>query len=212
MEISTTVTVLSTLSSLLGLALLGFWAFRQFYIDEFRQNVFRLRDELFDYARVGNIAFDHPAYITLRSLMNGYIRFSERISLIHFLCVSLMTHLTNHEYPNKFSAEWERTTAPLDEETKAKLEEFRQRASLQLFHYLFISSFVKKAVVIAIGITFLLIAALLKGRVVIAYLKKKLARPNGVDALAYDYTTQHSARVRESLDVFDTSAVAFGRV
>ncbi|PYS46322.1 MAG: hypothetical protein DMF68_19490 [Acidobacteria bacterium] len=143
--------------------------------------------------------------------MNGYIRFSERISLVHFLFVSLLTRFTNRDYPNKFSAEWERAIVSLDEGTKEKLEEFRNRASLELFHYLFISSYVKKAIAIVIGITLLLIAALLKGRVVIAYLKKKLARPNGVDTLAYDYTTQHSAQVRESIDVFNTNAVAFGR-
>ncbi len=39
-------------------------------LDCFRQNMFSVRDELFDYAAAGNISFDNPAYILLRLQMN----------------------------------------------------------------------------------------------------------------------------------------------
>lgn len=212
MEINTTVTILSTLSSLLGLTYLAFWAFKQFRIDEFRQNVFRLRDELFDYARAGNIAFDHPAYTMLRSLMNGYIRFSDRISLVHFIWLALLTRFTNRNFSNRFGVEWNKAIASLDEETKAKLEQFQERASMELFHYLFISSYIKKAIVLIMAIIPLLLTALLKGKVVVAFLKRKLDKSHqDLDALAYNYTKEHSAPVRESIAMLNTSAIAYGK-
>jgi hypothetical protein len=43
-------------------------------LDRFRQDVFGLRDELWDFAASGQISFDDPAYRLLRQLMNGFIR------------------------------------------------------------------------------------------------------------------------------------------
>ena len=49
-------------------------------LDCFRQQIFEVRDELFDYAASGRIAFSHPAYRLLRQSMNGFIRYGHKVS------------------------------------------------------------------------------------------------------------------------------------
>ncbi len=43
-------------------------------LDETRQRLFALRDDLFDYAQKGNIEFSNPAYCMVRSHLNRLIR------------------------------------------------------------------------------------------------------------------------------------------
>lgn len=70
-----------------------FWVifYRQYRIDEFRQRVFALRDELFDYAADGAIEFENPAYVKLRRSMNGAIRFAESLTLWQILIYYVFT-------------------------------------------------------------------------------------------------------------------------
>jgi hypothetical protein len=49
--------------------------------ERYRQTLFEVRDELFDFARDGGIDFSDPAYIALRSHINSMIRFSHLISV-----------------------------------------------------------------------------------------------------------------------------------
>lgn len=48
----------------------------------FREDLFTIRDELFDYMRQQGLSFDLPAYGRMRYLINGLIRFSERIQFV----------------------------------------------------------------------------------------------------------------------------------
>jgi hypothetical protein len=57
--------------------------------ERLRQNLFDLRDELFDFARSGEITFQEPAYVLLRGRINSMIRFSHRLGvtrLFTFIC------------------------------------------------------------------------------------------------------------------------------
>lgn len=47
----------------------------------YRQKLFEVRDQLFDFARSGQIDFTDPAYVALRSYINSMIRFSNAISV-----------------------------------------------------------------------------------------------------------------------------------
>jgi len=49
--------------------------------ERYRQKLFEVRDELFDYARSGGIDFKDPAYVAVRSFVNSLMRFSHRISV-----------------------------------------------------------------------------------------------------------------------------------
>ncbi|MBM3329157.1 MAG: hypothetical protein FJY67_06765 [Calditrichaeota bacterium] len=78
------------LFSLLGLGLVWHLFVKELQRDAFRQRVFALRDELFDYIASENLGFDHPAYIHFRTLFNGAIRFSNRIRLFDLLVLRLL--------------------------------------------------------------------------------------------------------------------------
>jgi len=77
-----TETVIATFVSLAGLWVLVFWLYRDYRVDLFRQELFQVRDELFDFAAQGQIPFDHPAYVGLREVFNGYIRFAHRVGIL----------------------------------------------------------------------------------------------------------------------------------
>jgi|SRR5882672_2427141 len=80
-EMTLGLTAVGTTLSLIGLWALFHWLYRDYRVDLFRQRMFALRDELFDMAASGRIAFDNPAYGKLRDMLNGYIRFAHRVSL-----------------------------------------------------------------------------------------------------------------------------------
>ncbi len=65
------------------------WLWRRSCQERLRQDLFDVRDELFDYARSGKIDFSDDAYVMLRSSINSMIRFSHLISatrLFVFIC------------------------------------------------------------------------------------------------------------------------------
>src|SRR6185437_15030162 len=76
---------------LVWITIFVFW--RNYRIDKFRDDLFALRNELFDYAAKGGISFDEPAYGILRNTMNGLLRYAERISFTHTLLVSVTQRL-----------------------------------------------------------------------------------------------------------------------
>jgi hypothetical protein len=188
--------------ALLGLAWLAFWLFKKLRIDEFRQEVFYVRDELFDFAADGNIDFNHPAYVTLRSMMNGYIRFSHRLSIFHLLAMVCTTVATNREYlPTLFNDKWEHVIADLDDDKKARMTEFRDRATNKLFTYLVLSSYSKRAFVFLTGIG---------AWVFLQFLKRKKASED-FGEFVFEYSTHHSAALRDSLDSLNADAYDYGR-
>lgn len=71
---------LMSIFSLAALAAFLLFPYNSYRVEKVRQRAFALRDELFDEVRNGNIQFDSPAYSATRSLLNGLIRFSHRIS------------------------------------------------------------------------------------------------------------------------------------
>lgn len=50
-----------------------------------RQKLFKIRDELFDFAAQGNISFDNDYYIKTRENLNGFIRFAHAMTWISLL-------------------------------------------------------------------------------------------------------------------------------
>lgn len=71
--------------SICALVYLGWWVYPLYRIDLFRQEIFSLRDELFDLAADGQIGFDNPAYLKLRRLMNKTARFGHRATMPQLL-------------------------------------------------------------------------------------------------------------------------------
>lgn len=62
-----------------------FGPWNQFVVDLVRQNLFEIRDEVFDRAARGDLAFNDRAYIEVRFRLNAMIRYCESHSLINLL-------------------------------------------------------------------------------------------------------------------------------
>ena len=133
------VIVQSTLTLIL-LAFIMFVWWPEQRVDLFRQQMFALRDELFDFAMGGNIGFDDPAYLRLRDLMNGFIRYAHNVTPYRTLMSFLRWKYTAGEPVSEWSVLWEQALKEvLDQDTKAKLQEFHSRASLLVVGQLVLS-------------------------------------------------------------------------
>jgi hypothetical protein len=79
---------------LFALWFLYFFCWREHRIDAYRQRLFGVRDDLFDFAASGGIKFDDPAYTTLRDLSNGLIRFAHRLTFTRVWSIVLFGNLS----------------------------------------------------------------------------------------------------------------------
>jgi hypothetical protein len=79
----------------LCLSLLGLiWLWSQWQkvsLDECRDNLFDLRQEVRTYFLQRGLPLDHPLYSNLRDLINGYIRFTESLNLL--VLIRLLFHM-----------------------------------------------------------------------------------------------------------------------
>lgn len=96
---------LSSILSLIAIAAFLLGPYNTLRVDRLRQQVFALRDELFDRARKGEIRFDSAAYMATRTLLNGMIRFSHRISFSRlFAFRMLMTERAKDGAPDDLAS------------------------------------------------------------------------------------------------------------
>lgn len=85
--------VVQAADALQAIAMLGFliWflfgPWKRFVIDLVRQNLFEIRDEVFDYAARGNLDFDSEVYQLTRAKLNSMIRFCEGFSFLNLALV-----------------------------------------------------------------------------------------------------------------------------
>jgi hypothetical protein len=80
---------LPALISLAMIWILIAWLYRDYRVDLFRARLFAIRGELFDLAASGAVPFNNPAYYTLRTMLNGFIRFGDRVSVPWAIAVSM---------------------------------------------------------------------------------------------------------------------------
>jgi hypothetical protein len=93
-------------------------------IDHFRQDLFALRRELFLMMADGKIEPTHPAYVRLRSTMNGLLRFAERVSLVRVT----LTMMSLRPLPRRKTQDLIETCE--DDEVRAKLEEINSNVGV----------------------------------------------------------------------------------
>src|SRR6266852_4021697 len=107
--------------------LLSLWP--SYRLDSFRQKMFALRDELFDYAADGHIGFNEPAYRLLRQLMNGFIRYAHQLTFYRLCLAFLMWHFTEKDRTLHWTESWSSAIGSTrDENVKHKLNEFYSRS------------------------------------------------------------------------------------
>lgn len=122
--------ILESISMLIVFALLIFWLIPNYRLDRFRQQVFCLRDELFDYALAGNIGFNHPAYRLLRQSANGFIRYAHRLTFYRVVTTVFFWKVMGHEPELVWTRRWTASIASLDDRTRADLVKFHERLSV----------------------------------------------------------------------------------
>ena len=78
------------------------YMYRRTKVDRFREDIFTLRDETFDYMWKHDLPYSHPAYLLTRSALNGTIRFSGYWSLPVFAMMLYYASRTppSHEVTN----------------------------------------------------------------------------------------------------------------
>jgi hypothetical protein len=120
-----------------------YWLYRDYALDLFRQRMFALRDDLFDFAADGNLAFDHPAYTTLRTTMNGYVRFGHRLRIfdVFLMYVFLPKRILKDLGKRSFEKKYEASVLKLDKETRKNIDLFRFRMQEIVILYLLKTSF-----------------------------------------------------------------------
>lgn len=99
-------------------------------VDAFRQQLFAVRDEMFDYAASGKIAFNDPAYRLLRQLMNGFIRYAHQLTFFRVCLTVVSFWALREELDRTWSTKWELALDNIrDEKAKADLKNFHSRTS-----------------------------------------------------------------------------------
>jgi hypothetical protein len=138
MNNETVYNAMTSIPALVGILYLFSWEYRKYRTDLFREEMFILRDQLFDEAARGLIYFDHPAYGMLRSTMNGFIRFAHRpmalTAMFSAAAIKEYEKVSKTSFEKRLNQELEN----LPEEARQRLLHYKQRMDrLAAVHLLF---------------------------------------------------------------------------
>jgi len=137
------VIALEALSTIISLAVLWVyvcWIYRGFRDDLLRQDLFDLRDRLFDLAVAKEIEFNHPAYGLLRSTINGFMLAADRMSLTSLVMFSVAGGAELREAQSSYAQRWDAALGSLPDGTKAKLAKIRDRLNDRLIMHVVATS------------------------------------------------------------------------
>jgi len=110
-----------SISALALLLLMRF--FRDYRLDKVRDDMFTLRDRLFDYAAENDL-LQHPAYRRLREIMNAMIRFAHKISVTRLLLSMFLDRFVPETERRRPFDEWLKTLNDLPQHHQEKLINF----------------------------------------------------------------------------------------
>jgi hypothetical protein len=108
-----------------GCWFLWFYLIKEYRVSNFRESLFSLRDELFQFAADGHLTFDDPAYVELRSLINGMLRFAHRVTFLS-LITSVRSLSADDPDQNPY-LRWKDAVDHLAPDTKARVESIHNR-------------------------------------------------------------------------------------
>jgi hypothetical protein len=104
---------------------LWFYFVKEYRVAAFRERLFSVRDQLFDFAANGQVSFDDPAYLELRALINGMLQFAHRVSFLTLLS-SARSPSSIPESSNPYQR-WKDSLIDLPPETKERLEQIHNQ-------------------------------------------------------------------------------------
>jgi hypothetical protein len=127
------------LTALITVVLLRWWATAR--LDAFRQDLFIVRDKLFDYAQEGKIGFDDPAYRLLRQLFNGMIRYAHQLTFFRVCITMFQIKVLAQAFEPEWSAKWNAALGQVKNPTvRADLNAFHDRSMARAAHHLVFGS------------------------------------------------------------------------
>ena len=140
MTVSLFVNEMVGIFSLLSLWFLYSFAYRDYRRDVYRQRLFEVRNALFDMAGKGEISFNEPAYQTLRTTINGFIRFAHRMQFGEFVVFIALEETAREPSPDLFTERWQAQTASLPRDLTQKLDALRVRVHMLALEELVLTS------------------------------------------------------------------------
>jgi hypothetical protein len=131
----------------LGISVIAFVAVFQYVfvptlLDGFRDRLFELRRELFTIMMSGRIAPTDVAYVSLRRLLNGCIRFAGRLTFVRgFIGPALALSIMNRKSLRRAEAEHVRALGAIeDAELRNELKKLYDRTGTAIFAHVVLSS------------------------------------------------------------------------
>ncbi len=126
----------------------AFWHFgwKVFALEQFRQNLLSIRCDLFELAAKGEhgLTFTLPVYVELRRFLNGRIRFAHRISFAHIITAMVLSRLPGVNLSKVLKSFKTRSDVLIalveDKELQKKLQKIDQRAGIEVFKYVALTS------------------------------------------------------------------------
>ena len=110
--------------------------FRNYRSDRLREDLFSLRDQLFDFAYAEGL-FAHPGYRQLRNVMNGMIRFAHKLSFSRLVfSVILERMLVPQSQRVNPPKRWLKSLEDLPEGQRAQILEFHRRMVLIIWRFM----------------------------------------------------------------------------
>lgn len=136
---------------LLGIISIALWflyfnLYQQYKVDKTRQELFAIRDEMFDFAAANNISFSHPAYIILRHTMNGMIRVAHKINWYSVIIIVLFT--PREIGTRDFSEQFKKAQSDVDLATRKKLNDYLERMNRTITIHIIKSSILLRAILL----------------------------------------------------------------
>ncbi len=117
--------VLNCLVSLGILAFIWFHLFARLRRDNFRSEIRKIRDGLFDFMWENGYSFDTPAYSETRQMLNGILRLSNKLTPVSFLVSIIFVAMQETQ---SIEPQLDEDDDGLDKVTDSKLKNELQRA------------------------------------------------------------------------------------
>ncbi len=146
-------TALETIAAAMLCSFVFFRLLPIYRVDVFRQSMFALRDELFDYALAGKISFNDPAYVLLRTLMNGFIRYGHQLTSFRVLMSNVLRKINGGTPHLKWNERWENATGKVDAlEVREQMLSFHNRTVWLVAKHLILGSPTLMVAMIVVGL------------------------------------------------------------
>ena len=121
---------------------------RDYQLDLHRQNIFKIRNNLFDLAAAEKISFDDDAYGIVRTTLNGSINFLNDLSFFRFLVFLFFSKgIDTSKLMNQYISGREKAFAKLDSSKRQIYED-----AIKEMHYNMISYMIRSSILLSIAL------------------------------------------------------------